>query len=121
MVDASPTILVVEDEALILFALSEDLRAAGFQVLEARNADEAVRKLEENPDIGLMFTDIDMPGSMDGLCLSANVRDRWPPVRIIITSGKRKPGSEAMPDGGVFLSKPYSPEDVAIAIHKMFL
>ena len=96
-----------------------DLRDAGFTVFEARNADEAIARLEVHPEIAVLFTDIDMPGSMDGLRLSAAVRDRWPPVRIIITSGKRQPDPHVMPLGGVFVPKPYAPDKVAATIHRV--
>ncbi|UVK46496.1 response regulator [Mesorhizobium sp. AR07] len=110
------TVLVVEDEAFLLFAIADELREAGYQVLEASNADQAIGLLESRQDISILFTDIDMPGSMDGLRLSAAVRDRWPPVKIIITSGKRQPAQDAMPSGGVFLPKPYAPAAVAATI-----
>lgn len=110
------SVLVVEDEALLLFAIGDDLRDLGYTVYEASNADQAIKRLEAHPDIAILFTDIDMPGSMDGLKLSAAVRDRWPPIKIIITSGKRRPGDEMMPQGGVFLPKPYAPAEVAAKI-----
>ncbi|MBZ9676359.1 response regulator [Mesorhizobium sp. ES1-1] len=113
----STTVLVVEDEAFLLFAIADELREMGFEVLEASNADQAIAVLERRQDIAILFTDIDMPGSMDGLRLSVAVRDRWPPVKIIITSGKRQPAREAMPSGGVFLPKPYAPEAVAATIN----
>lgn len=112
-------VLVVEDEALLLFTIADELRDAGFTVYEASNADEAIRQLETRPQIDILFTDIDMPGSMDGLRLSAAVRDRWPPVKIIVTSGKRNPGADALPEGGVFMSKPYAPERLTSTIHAM--
>jgi CheY-like chemotaxis protein len=83
-------ILVVEDETFIRLDAVEVLRAAGFDILEAANADEAIQMLERHSDIRLIFTDIDMPGLMNGLKLAAAVRDRWPPVRIIATSGHFK-------------------------------
>jgi CheY-like chemotaxis protein len=98
-------ILVVEDESLINLMASEELQRAGHVVISAYNAAEAIAILESRDDIGLIFTDIDMPGSMDGLRLSAAVRDRWPPIQIIITSGKRP--EEVMPAGSRFLPKPY--------------
>jgi CheY-like chemotaxis protein len=117
MMQPPATVLVVEDEAFLLFAIADELREAGFDVLEATNADQAIRLLETRQDIAILFTDIDMPGSMDGLRLSAAVRDRWPPIKIIVTSGKRQPAQDAMPSGGVFLPKPYAPETVAATIH----
>jgi CheY-like chemotaxis protein len=111
-------VLVVEDEALLLFSIGDDLRDAGFDVREARNADEAIAELERHPEINILFTDIDMPGSMDGLKLSAFVRKRWPPVKIIITSGKTRPMDEHVADG-MFVPKPYSPAIVEAAIRQM--
>jgi CheY-like chemotaxis protein len=83
--NAAGPILVVEDEALVRMAAREDIEAAGFEVYEAFNADEAIQLLEANPDIELVFTDVDMPGSMDGVKLAHYVRTRWPPVKIIVT------------------------------------
>lgn len=100
-------VLVVEDEALILMDIVFQLQAEGFEVYEATNADAAIRLLEVHSDICLIFTDIDMPGSMDGLKLVAAVRDRWPPVKIILTSGARIIEITDLPDGCLFFSKPY--------------
>lgn len=108
--------LVVEDEALILYSTADELRQAGFCVLEARNADEAIALLETHTDIEVVFTDIDMPGSMDGLRLMETVHDRWPPVRIIVTSGKGVPESGVMPEGSPFLPKPYSASTLVAAV-----
>ena len=116
MMAAPPTILVVEDEPLILIAVADDLRDAGFSVLEAWNAAEAIRLLEANANVGVLFTDIDMPGSMDGVRLAAVVRERWPPVHIIVTSGKRIPEVEALPPGSAFIVKPYMPHAVVEAV-----
>ena len=113
------SVLIVEDEALLLFSAGDDLRDLGYTVYEARNADEAIVMLEAHPDITILFTDIDMPGSMDGLKLSAAVRNRWPPVKIIITSGKRRPDDTVMPIGGVFMPKPYMPAEVQKAIRSL--
>jgi CheY-like chemotaxis protein len=108
-VQANPArILVVEDEALLLFSIADDLQDEGYEVLTATNADEAIALLVKHPEIQLIFTDIDMPGSMDGLKLSAMVRDRWPPVRIIVTSGKQRPGANLLPKDARFLPKPYT-------------
>jgi DNA-binding response OmpR family regulator len=109
---------VVEDEALIRFTIADDLRDAGFEVFEAETADEAIAILMRE-DIRLLFTDIDMPGSMDGLRLSAIVRDRWPPVRIIVTSGKRVPSAGLLPAGSRFMPKPYTTAGVLDAVRTM--
>lgn len=113
------TVLVVEDEALIRVTIADELRLAGYDVLEAADADEAIELLEANESIRLVLTDVDMPGSMDGLRLAAMVRDRWPPVRIIVTSGKRAPVSDAMPGNSRFLSKPYTFAGVIEAVRGM--
>ena len=101
-----PTVLVVEDEPLIRRLVFDELEHAGYTMLEAQNADHAIAILEARQDIQLVFTDIDMPaGSMDGLKLAAAVRDRWPPVHIIITTGKSRPMT--IPANALFIPKPY--------------
>lgn len=79
----------------------------GFVAIEAANADEAVRILESRSDIAIVFTDIDMPGSMDGMRLAVAIRDRWPPIQLIVTSGHFRGDNLRLPDGAVFFSKPY--------------
>jgi two-component system, response regulator PdtaR len=105
-------ILVVEDEVMVRWATRDGIEAAGFQVHDARDADEAIQLLEANPDIRLIFTDVDMPGSMDGVKLAHYVRKRWPPVKIIVTSGFKHVTPEELPQGSVFLSKPYQGEQL---------
>jgi two-component system, response regulator PdtaR len=109
-----PAVLVVEDELLIREFIKEELEAAGYVVIEARHADDAISVLEARADIHLVFTDIDMPGSMDGTKLAAFVRDRWPPVHIIITTGKSRP--LMIPGNALFIPKPYRSETVIAAI-----
>ncbi|PZR84103.1 MAG: response regulator [Stutzerimonas stutzeri] len=89
---------------------------AGFTVIEASNADEAISILETRFDITTILTDIEMPGSMDGLKLAFAVRDRWPPIRIIIASGRIRPQPHEMPGEVQFLSKPCSQTHVAQAL-----
>lgn len=101
-------VLVVEDEALIRINSVDMIREFGFGVIEAADADEAVSLLESVPDIGVVFTDIQMAGSMDGLRLAAFIRHRWPPVALLITSGKERPFVDDMPAGARFIPKPYS-------------
>ena len=90
--------------------VSEDLRRAGHMVISAYSADQAIAILESRNDVRLVFTDVDMPGSMDGLRLAAAVRDRWPPVQIVITSGKHP--ETALPRGMPFVPKPYRIEEL---------
>jgi two-component system, response regulator PdtaR len=103
-----PTILIVEDEFIIALGAAETFRKAGFQTVEASNADEAMAILEARRDIDVVFTDVWMPGSMDGLTLAHRVRKRWPPVKIIVTSGHHSFRAGDLPNGGVFVQKPYS-------------
>lgn len=109
-------VLIVEDEALILMGASDIIRDAGFGVVEAANADEAIAILETRLDITIVFTDIQMPGSMDGLKLAAAIRHRWPPIKIIATSGNVKVGLRDLPEGGQFLQKPYTRGQIINAI-----
>ena len=95
-------------------AMQSRVRDAGYHVLEASNADQAIRILEARQDITILFTDIDMPGSMDGLKLAAAVRDRWPPVHIIITTGKVRPLE--IPANALFIPKPYVGQAVVAAM-----
>lgn len=112
-------VLVVEDEPLVRMVAVEAIKAAGFRAYEAEDADEAIRILERSYDIRFVFTDINMPGSMDGIRLVHCVRDRWPPIQFIVTSGQLKFGKAELPLGSVFVSKPYSPEEIVRKIEKM--
>lgn len=105
-------ILIVEDDPLVLLAGTDILEEAGYVVLQASDADEAIVLLEAHPEIRIVFTDIEMPGSMDGMKLAAFVRDRWPPVEIIITSGRVPSHDVALPARGLFLPKPYRPHEL---------
>ena len=109
-------ILVVEDEPLISLDISEALRDKGYYVINAANADDAIKVLESCNDVRTIFTDINMPGSMDGLNLAAAVRDRWPPVNIIVTTGMRAPRPDELPTKSLFIAKPYHSSDVLEAV-----
>ena len=113
------TVLVVEDEGLVRLDAAESLRDAGFEVLEASDAREALEAMEQRDDIGVVFTDIDMPGGMDGLELARQVRRARPRTGLILTSGSMRPDPRQMPVGGAFLSKPYSADVVASTIRRM--
>jgi CheY-like chemotaxis protein len=104
-------ILIVEDELLIRMNAVEMIEEA-YEVVEAASADEAIAILERRLDITVVFTDIQMPGSMDGLKLAAAVRDRWPPIRIVATSGHVKLAPGDLPEGSRFLQKPYSAAEI---------
>jgi CheY-like chemotaxis protein len=108
-----PVVLIVEDEFLLRVDAAEMVADAGFEVVEAADADEAIGILEARRDIAVVFTDIQMPGSMDGLKLARAVRGRWPPIKIVATSGRVGIAETELPEGGRFLPKPYNPNDVA--------
>ena len=114
-----PVILVVEDEFLLRMDAAEMVAAAGFVVVEAANADEAIEILETRSDIAVVFTDIQMPGTMDGLRLARAVRGRWPPIKIVATSGHLTVAETDLPEGGRFLPKPYSAVDVICVLREV--
>lgn len=112
-------VLVVEDEPLILLAAMDVIEEAGYAVLCASSADEAIAQLESEPKIQIVFTDVEMPGSMNGIKLAATIRDRWPKVDIIITSGRVPEHDVPLPERGVFLAKPYRPTELASQLGQM--
>jgi len=112
-------VLVVEDESLLRANAVEMIESAGFQVVEACNADEAIEILEGNTDVRIVFTDVDMPGSMDGMKLAHAVRGRWPPIKIVVTSGHFKVRDEDLPAGGVFFGKPYVASEVVRTLREL--
>jgi two-component system, response regulator PdtaR len=114
-----PVVLIVEDDFLIRMGAVDMVRAADFDVVEAANADEAVLILEDRFDITVVFTDIQMPGSMDGLKLASAIRGRWPPIKIIATSGRIKVSEDDLPSGSRFLPKPYSAREVVSALREL--
>src|SRR6476646_1743417 len=116
-----PMVLVVEDEFLLRMDAADMITAAGFEAMTAANADEAIDILGVRRDITVVFTDIQMPGSMVGLKLARAVRGRWPPIKIIATSGHAHVRETDLPDGGRFLQKPYSPAQIADLLHEVML
>jgi CheY-like chemotaxis protein len=113
-------VLVVEDEPLLLIDAVDLVTEAGFEAIGVKSADEAIRILESRDDIRIVFTDVNMPGSMDGIRLAHAVRHRWPPIEIIVTSGLTLANvQELLPERGVFFPKPYTPAQVATALHRL--
>jgi two-component system, response regulator PdtaR len=108
-------ILIVEDDQLLKFLTVKMVQGAGFVAIEAGNADEAVAILESRSDIALLLTDINMPGSMDGLKLAHAVRNRWPPIKIIVVSS-RVPDCD-LPTDSHFFRKPYHADEMISEIH----
>jgi CheY-like chemotaxis protein len=112
-------ILVVEDDVLIRMDAAQMISGDEFDVIEAANADEALAILETRLDVTVVFTDIQMPGSMDGFKLAAAIRDRWPPIKIITTSGRVTIDRDDLPHGGRFLQKPYSSAQILKTIREL--
>jgi CheY-like chemotaxis protein len=104
----SSLVLVVDDEPFVRMLGADLLESAGFQVIEACTADEALDVLAMRSDIRVVFTDVDMPGSMDGLDLAWRIHDRWPDIGVVLTSGRCFIEADAMPREDVFVSKPYA-------------
>lgn len=113
------TVLVVEDEALLRMNTVDELTDMGLDVMEAANAREAIAIFDGGRRFECLFTDVDMPGDMDGLQLAERVKSAWPPIDIIVTSGHRDVQGSDLPLNGVFVGKPYSPEVVAELIKRL--
>lgn len=109
-------VLVVEDESLVRLVAVDMLEDAGFTVVEAATADMAWTILDSRNDIGALFTDIEMPGSMNGFTLASRVAERWPHIRLVLTSGRCRPQQAEVPDHGRFVPKPYLSSQVLTAL-----
>lgn len=112
MKNGKASVLVVEDNALIRMGAVDLVLSAGYEALEACDADEAIRILESRDDIDLVFTDVQMPGTMDGIKLSHYIRERWPPVKLLVASGAMILEESSLPEGSMFFSKPYSDHEI---------
>ena len=116
----SPTVLVVEDELLIREVIADYLQDCGFRVVEAGNADDAIKMLRTDVRIDVVFSDVQMPGSLDGFGLARWLRREQPNVRIILTSGRARAtaASELCADGPL-MAKPYRHDDVERRIRSL--
>jgi CheY-like chemotaxis protein len=112
-------VLVVEDQTLVRLFMADFLDEAGFKVFEAVSADEAVTILQARPDVQAVVTDIEMPGSMNGLKLARVVQERWPGVGVIVTSGRERPGADDVSEKVAFLAKPFLPSTVIDVIQQI--
>ncbi len=110
-------VLVVEDEFLSRLHAVNLVEDAGHKAVEASNAEEAIAILEARKDIRIMFTDVDMPGTMDGFKLAHAIRTRWPPIELIVTSGHFHLRDADMPQRGRFFPKPYRDQEIISALH----
>ena len=114
-----PVVLLVEDELFVRMATADALMDAGFEVIETANAHAAQEVLKDRTDIRILFTDVQMPGSMNGLELASFVRREWPHISVVITSGHLSPESDHLPEKAVFIAKPYGEQAPAKVIRSL--
>ena len=114
-------VLVVEDNPLILLSALDLVKTAGFECVGAKSADEAIAILEARADIRLVFTDVEMPGTIDGIKLAHYIRDRRPPIHLIVASGRAIVEESQLPTGSRFFSKPYDDNTIIQEITKMLV
>jgi CheY-like chemotaxis protein len=107
-----PVVLVVDDEALLRLIAVDILETAGFTTIEASDADEALTLMRDHPEIAVLFTDVQMPGTLDGIDLACRVHAERPKVSLLVTSGNIRPRCGDLPECGHFLPKPYCERDV---------
>ena len=119
MNNGKAVVLVVEDSLLIRMGAVDLVQWAGYEALEASDADEAIRILESRSDIDLVFTDVQMPGTMDGVKLAHYIRERWPPVKLIVASGAAILEESSLPGGSRFFSKPYDEHRITDAMARL--
>ncbi|MBG1231769.1 response regulator [Aestuariivirga litoralis] len=121
MILSRAVVLVVEDNALIRLSAMDLVVTAGFEAVEAQNADEAIRILEARTDIRLVFTDVEMPGSMDGVKLVHYIRNRWPRIFLIVASGRAIIEESQLPTGSRFFTKPYNDHTIVEEMTRMLV
>jgi CheY-like chemotaxis protein len=113
-------IIVAEDDFIMSEYLSGILTEKGYSVIAVANANDAIAMFEHRDDVRMLISDINMPGSINGLNLAATVRERWPHIKIIITTGQARPKIEEVPEGSLYLRKPYTPGSVMAAVLSLF-
>ena len=116
---STAVVLVVEDNPLILMTALDLITTTGFEGVGAASADEAIAILEARSDIRLVFTDVEMPGTIDGLKLAHYIRNRWPPIHLIIASGRTMLEESQLPIGSSFFSKPYDNNSIVEEMTRM--
>ncbi|NQW52090.1 MAG: response regulator [Rhodospirillales bacterium] len=116
---SSTVVLVVEDNHLILMSALDLVATAGYESVGAESADEAIAILEARSDVKLVFTDIEMPGTIDGAKLAHYIRNRWPPIHLIVASGKEIKDESQLPTGSTFFAKPYDNDTILAEMARM--
>jgi two-component system, response regulator PdtaR len=117
--DKPSAVLLVEDEPLIRMVVTDYLAEQGVMVLQASGAADALDILEHRSDVGVLFTDINMPGLLDGADLAQAVAQRWPQLRLLLTTGKEMPSLARIPVGCEFVPKPFDLEKLSLRIHAL--
>lgn len=117
--DPHPVVLLVEDEPLLRFFVSDVLEDAGFEVIETGGADEALTWLEGRDDVRAIVTDIHMPGTLNGLDLAHLVHRRWPGILVLVVSGVAWSSAAELPEGGRFVTKPYEGSTILHHLREM--
>ncbi|WP_267358876.1 MULTISPECIES: response regulator [unclassified Methylobacterium] len=115
---ASAAVLVVEDDPLLMMAMVDFVEQAGCEAVEAHTVAEAIRMLETRTDIRTVFTDLDMRGSTAGMKLALVIRERWPPIELILTSSQATPKAHEMPERGIYVSKPFDRRRIVAVIRQ---
>jgi len=119
MNNGKSVVLVVEDSTIIRMGAVDLVLSAGYEAIEAVDADAAIRILESRSDIDLVFTDVQMPGTMDGIKLAHYIRNRWPPVKLLVASGATIVEESSLPTGSRFFSKPYDEHTITDAMARL--
>jgi CheY-like chemotaxis protein len=114
----NPVVLIVEDEPLVRELEADILVGAGFRLLEAKTADEAFELLRRGAEVQVVFTDVDMPGSINGFEFARLVHQGWPEIPIVVSSGKMRPGGRDLPPNAIFIAKPYRPAELVERIRE---
>ncbi|HZH53966.1 MAG TPA: response regulator [Microvirga sp.] len=114
-----PVTLVVEDEILVRMVIVDTLMDDGFEVIEATNGDEALLALSRRPDVDLIISDIEMPGTVNGFALARRVAEQRPGIRMILVSGRAAPRPGDLPAGAEFMPKPIYPEALLQAANRI--
>ena len=109
-------VLIVQEELLIRMDVVEAFETGGFKIFQADTAEKAIDILQREPTIRVVFTDVDLPGTMDGLTLAHYVRHRWPPTILLVGSGRAVLDAGALPSAARFVRKPYSSGNLAEAV-----
>ena len=117
--DPSPFVLVVEDDSIIRIGLVDALEEAGFRVVDAATGAAGLSALKRDEKLAALRTDVEMPGTLDGLALARIVHERRPDAAVIVMSGRVRPGAGALPPNARFFDKPYRHDDIVASLQEL--